>query len=496
MSNAHLLVVEDDAALRDALLITLEAAGYRVTGADGGPAALDALDRLRGGVHMVVSDLRMSPMDGLTLLGEIRQRHPGLPVLLMTAFGDVDKAVSAMRGGACDFMLKPFEPKTLIEAIRRYAIPPAPAEGVVAADPRTTDTLLLAARVARTDATVLLTGESGVGKEVFARYIHEQSPRGGKTADKNAGKTAGPFVAINCAAIPDQLLEATLFGYEKGAFTGAQAAQAGKFEQAHGGTLLLDEISEMPLALQAKLLRVLQEREVERVGGKKPIAIDIRVLATSNRDMLSEVRAGRFREDLYYRLNVFPLAIPALRERPGDIVPIARHVLARLAVSVRKTASFAAEAEARLQAYAWPGNVRELENVVQRALILADGDVVGANDLILSGSASDAPRIAVSPALTYEDSAAGLVPRAIVGSSSVPTSFAEPSNTATAQAVSAPQSPANMKDLERAHILDTLASVGGSRKKAVAVLGISERTLRYKLAQYRDEGFFNADESE
>jgi two-component system response regulator FlrC len=206
-----------------------------------------------------------------------------LPVLLMTAFGDVDKAVSAMRGGACDFMLKPFEPKALLKQIERYATPPAPAAGVVAVDAKTRATLLLASRVARTDATVLLTGESGVGKEVFARYIHEQSARSG-----------GPFVAINCAAIPDNLLEATLFGHEKGAFTGAQGAQAGKFEQANGGTLLLDEISEMPLGLQAKLLRVLQEREVERVGGKKPVPLDIRILATSNRDMAAEVRAGHF----------------------------------------------------------------------------------------------------------------------------------------------------------------------------------------------------------
>ncbi len=452
--SLNILVVEDDDALRDALLITLEAAGHRITGVDGGPAALSALER--GKFSMVVSDLRMSPMDGLTLLGEIRSRSPGLPVLLMTAFGDVDKAVAAMRGGACDFMLKPFEPKALIEQIARYAVPPPPADGVIAADPRTRETLLLAARVARTDATVLLTGESGVGKEVFARYIHDQSER-----------ASGPFVAINCAAIPDNLLEATLFGHEKGAFTGAQTAQAGKFEQANGGTLLLDEISEMPLGLQAKLLRVLQEREVERVGGKKPVALDIRVLATSNRDMMAEVRAGRFREDLYYRLNVFPLEIPSLRDRPGDIVPLARHCLARQAANARKPARFAASAEARLAAYAWPGNVRELENVVQRAFILCPGEVVEADSLpLVGGLSSAAPMpsstapVAVSPAPTFSESP--------VASGSV----------------------ANMKDLERQHILETLASVGGSRKKAVAILGISERTLRYKLSQYREEGFF------
>jgi two-component system response regulator FlrC len=447
-----ILVVEDDEALRDALLITLEAAGHQAQGAESGPVAWEALKRTT--FSMVVSDLRMDPMDGLTLLGEIRNRHPGLPVLLMTAYGDVDKAVAAMRGGACDFMLKPFEPKALIEQIACYAIPPAPAAGVIAADPKTRDTLLLAARVARTDATVMLTGESGVGKEVFARYIHDQSPRGQK---------GGVFVAINCAAIPDSLLEATLFGYEKGAFTGAQTAQAGKFEQANGGTLLLDEISEMPLGLQAKLLRVLQEREVERVGGKKPTPLDIRILATSNRDMLAEVKRGRFREDLYYRLNVFPLEIPALRERPGDIVPLARHCLARLSVGQRP-ARFAAETEARLQSYAWPGNVRELENVIQRAAILANGEVIEADALPLGGGAMPAPVVREAVA-------------------------AEPATPAPSQ----PETPANMKDLERIHILETLSRVGGSRKKAVAALGISERTLRYKLSQYRDEGYIKDD---
>ena len=453
-----ILVVEDDEALRDALSITLEAAGHRVSGADGGPAALALLERQD--FNMVISDLRMSPMDGLQLLAAIRVRKPALPVLLMTAFGDVDKAVAAMRGGACDFMLKPFEPKALLDQIARYAIPPL-AEGVIAADARTRDVLLLAARVARTDATVLLTGESGTGKEVFARYIHDQSPR-----------ARGPFVAINCAAIPDNLLEATLFGYEKGAFTGAQSAQAGKFEQADKGTLLLDEISEMPLGLQAKLLRVLQEREVERVGGKKPVPIDIRVLATSNRDMAAEVAAGRFREDLFYRLNVFPLEIPALRARPGDIVPLAGHFLNLHGARLGRVARLGAAAAAKLAAHAWPGNVRELENVMQRALILAPGDLVEAEHLLLPGSGASGmpvPAVAAS-ALPSAPTASGAAPQA-------------------GQPVVSSGAPANMKDLERQHILDTLAKVGGSRKKAIELLGISERTLRYKLAQYRDEGY-------
>ncbi|GAB1394011.1 sigma-54-dependent response regulator transcription factor FleR [Rhodocyclaceae bacterium] len=459
----NILVVEDDEALRDALLITLEAAGHQATGADGGPAALVQLDRKA--FHMVVSDLRMAPMDGLQLLGEIRAKKPGLPVMLMTAFGDVDKAVAAMRGGACDFMLKPFEPKALLDQIERYAIPPA-AEGVIAADPKTREVLLLAARVAKTDATILLTGESGTGKEVFARYIHDQSQR-----------SKGPFVAINCAAIPDNLLEATLFGHEKGAFTGAQSAQPGKFEQADKGTLLLDEISEMPLALQAKLLRVLQEREVERVGGKKPVPVDIRVVATSNRNMASEVAAGRFREDLFYRLNVFPLAIPSLRERPGDVVPLAKHFLAMHGARLGRVGHVSASAAAKLAAHAWPGNVRELENVMQRALILAPGDSIEAEHLLLPDAAVPAlaPAMFSAPQTASSDQAA--VPPA-----------------PTFAAAAAAGTPANMRDLERQHILDTLAKVGGSRKKAIDLLGISERTLRYKLAQYREEGYYKNDE--
>ena len=446
----NILVVEDDPALRDALCLTLECAGHQVLGAADGPAALHLVGR--EAFNLVVSDLRMQPMDGIELLKNLRAGEPHLPVLLMTAFGDVDKAVAAMKSGACDFLLKPFEPKTLLEHVERHAALPPQAEDLVVADARTRSLLALAARVAKTDATVLLTGESGTGKEVFARYIHAQSSR-----------AAAPFVAINCAAIPENLLEATLFGHEKGSFTGAQFASAGKFEQAQGGTLLLDEISEMPLALQAKLLRVLQEREVERVGGRKPIELNIRVLATSNRDMAKEVAAGRFREDLYYRLNVFPLRIPALRERPADIVPLARHFAAAYG---SPAARFAAAAEALLAAHAWPGNVRELENAVQRALILAGGDAVEAEHLQLSLRFAVPPEMPAMPA---------------AGESIRP----EP---ASAPAATRALASSNMKDLERQHILDTLSAVGGSRKRAVELLGISERTLRYKLQQYRTAG--------
>ncbi|ATE59428.1 sigma-54-dependent transcriptional regulator [Thauera sinica] len=470
MSQAlNILVVEDDAALRDAVCFTLEMAHHQVTGVDGGLPALAELERRA--FNLVVTDLRMQPMDGLQLLHEIRARLPQLPVLLMTAYGDVDKAVAAMRGGACDFLMKPFEPDVLLESVRRYAAVQAGPDDTIAEDPHTRNLLALAARVAGTDATVLLSGESGTGKEVFARYIHAHSPR-----------AAGPFVAINCAAIPDSLLEATLFGHEKGAFTGAQAAQPGKFEQAQNGTLLLDEISEMPLGLQAKLLRVLQEREVERVGGKKPVPLDIRVLATSNRDMAKEVAAGRFREDLYYRLNVFPLAIPALRERPGDVIPLARHFLARHAALLKRQVRLSPETEALLARHAWPGNVRELENTVHRLLILTTGDTVAPGTLRLCLPAWDR---------TAADGAGGAPSQAAARTVSAAPAADEAAGAAdsAAPALAAGARSANMKDLEREHILATLRELGGSRKKTVERLGISERTLRYKLQQYRDEGY-------
>lgn len=446
-----ILVVEDDPSLREAIGDTLELAGRPYVAVDGGEAALKILEEQA--FSIVVSDVRMMPMDGITLLKEIRARLPHLPVVLMTAYAEVDKAVDAMRSGACDFLLKPFEPQALLAHINKYELPASDdGAGVVAIDPASRELFSIAQRVAQTDATVLLTGESGVGKEVVARFIHRQSAR------KN-----GPFVAINCAAIPDSLLEATLFGYEKGAFTGAQQAQAGKFEQAQDGTLLLDEVTEMPMGLQAKLLRVLQEREVERVGGKKPVALNIRIVATSNRDMAEAVSKGAFREDLYYRLNVFPVAIPSLRQRPEDIVAIARHFVVEHGGRFGRTGmTLSPAAEAVLKTYHWPGNVRELENVIQRALIMAAGNSIGPEVLNLAPR----PSAEASPVLPAAEAMAPL------------------GLTETEKRVD------NMKDLERDHILRTLAEVGGSRKKAVERLGISERTLRYKLQQYRDEGYF------
>jgi two-component system, response regulator FlrC len=445
------LIVEDDAALREALHDTLELSGYRVLEATDGQDALQMLGRERVGI--VVTDVQMQPMDGETLLREIKRRFPALPVLLMTAYGEIDRAVEAMRAGACNYLTKPFEPNELVSEVARWMLPVAMDDSgeVVAEDPASRQVLELARRVAGSDATVLLTGESGVGKEVFARFIHAHSPRAKQ-----------PFVAINCAAIPENLLEATLFGYEKGSFTGAAQQHAGKFEQAQAGTLLLDEVTEMPLQLQAKLLRVLQEREVERVGGKKPLALDVRVIATSNRELESEVKAGRFREDLYYRLNVFPLHIPPLRERRADILALARRFLRRGSQGGQsKALTLSPAASVGLTTHIWRGNIRELENVMQRAMILATGAVIEADHLCLPAS------------------------REGVNTSSV--MQLESTQQASANVKSTAATPKDLKSLERAHILETLAATNGVRKAAAERLGMSERTLRYKLQQYRQE---------
>ena len=447
--HIKVLLVEDDHALREALADTLLLAGHDFKAVG---SAEDALLAVAGeSFSLVVSDVNMPGMDGHQLLSRLRASHPQLPVLLMTAHGAVERAVDAMRQGAADYLVKPFEPKALLDLVARHALgslSAADSEGPVAVEPASAQLLTLAARVARSDSTVLISGESGTGKEVLARYIHQHSRR-----------VTQPFVAINCAAIPDNMLEATLFGHEKGSFTGAIAAQAGKFEQADGGTLLLDEISEMPLGLQAKLLRVLQEREVERVGGRKPIALDIRVVATTNRDLAGEVAAGRFREDLYYRLSVFPLAWSPLRERTADILPLAERLLAKH-VSKMKHAPvrFSAQAQACLIGYPWPGNVRELDNAIQRALILQQSGLIEAADFCLVGSVAYAPLPAVAPAST----AAPVESAGALGD--------------------------DLRRREFEMIIDTLRAERGRRKEAAERLGISPRTLRYKLAQMRDAG--------
>jgi len=447
MNPATVLIVEDDPGLREALCDTLELAGYAVMAATDGPAALHALER--ASVGMVVSDVQMPDMDGYTLLKRVRNRHPDLPVVLMTAYGTVQKAVDAMRCGAADYLTKPFAADVLVDMVNRY-LPATQAEatGMVAEDRRSRELLSVANRVARTDATVMIAGESGTGKEVLARHIHARSQR-----------TNGPFVAINCAAIPENMLEATLFGYEKGAFTGAYQSHAGKFEQAQGGTLLLDEISEMDLALQAKLLRVLQEREVERLGGRNVIALDVRVIATTNRTLRDEVAAGRFREDLFYRLNVLPLRIAPLRERPRDILPIAQRLIEGHCPPGRPVPALCPDAEQRLLSHPWPGNVRELENVLQRAIILMSGDCIETADLhfeVCGGGLSATTSPADASAREHEYGAEGL--------------------------------DQDLRSREQELILEALVAGNGSRKAAAERLGISPRTLRYKLARMRESG--------
>ena len=443
MSKTTVLIVEDDAGLREALVDTLLLADYQVVAADSAEQAIMMLGRQP--VDIVVSDIQMGEMNGLALLKAIKAKDANLPVLLMTAYATIDDAVQAMRDGATDYLSKPFAPEVLLNLVGRYA----PAQKVesrqpVVGDPRSEELLLLARKVARSEATVMVLGPSGSGKEVLSRYIHDNSQRANN-----------PFVAINCAAIPENMLEATLFGYEKGAFTGAIQACPGKFEQAQGGTLLLDEITEMDLALQAKLLRVLQEKEVERLGARKTISLDVRVIATSNRDLKEAVARGEFREDLYYRLNVFPITWLPLGQRSGDIIPLAEHLITRHA-SQQGLGSFTLSASARnkLLQHAWPGNVRELENVCQRALILCEGNTIDATDLMIEPATGQAVAVATIEEPEEDNSRLGN----------------------------------ELRHQEHQIILDTLTACKGKRKDVAEKLGISPRTLRYKLARMRDQG--------
>jgi two-component system response regulator FlrC len=458
MRTKPILLVEDDERLREALAETLRLAGFEVRVAAEGAEALQVL--ASAPIAAVVTDYQMKPMDGSALLARIRDRLPQLPVLMITAHGSIEHAVNSMMAGATDYLVKPFAAQVLAEKLERIVPREMPATGMVAEDPVTLEALALAARVAASDTTVLLSGESGTGKEVFARFIHQRSPR-----------AAGPFLAINCAAIPENMLEALLFGHDKGAFTGAHEARAGKFEQAQGGTLLLDEISEMHVSLQAKLLRVLQEREVERIGGRATIPLDVRLLATTNQDLRALVGAGRFREDLYYRLSVFPITLPPLRQRPADIEPLARYFVDEASGS-RPRPEITPEAIAELLSYGWPGNVRELANLVQRAVILSGGANILPQHLRFEAVQ------AVSSGTVDRFPAKSLPPEGLPRGNGLTV----PEFTATARLQD------NLQSVEGQLILDALNRGGGSRKRAAEILGISPRTLRYKLARLRHAG--------
>ncbi|HEB75364.1 MAG TPA: sigma-54-dependent Fis family transcriptional regulator [Nitrospirae bacterium] len=420
-----IVVVDDDPEMRRALEEAVKRFGFDVKAAG---TATEGMEVLRNeGCSLVITDMKMPGMNGLEFIRNIRKHSTTVPVLVITGFGTVENAVECMKLGASDYLMKPFSFDNLKQAITGL-IDPGPANSEIITGDETMKRLLrITHEVARTDTTVLITGESGTGKELLARYIHRQSPRKER-----------PFVAVNCAAIPDNLLESELFGHERGAFTGALERKAGKFELADGGTLLLDEIGEMPLPLQAKLLRVLQEREIDRIGGKKPLPVDIRVVATTNRDLAEEVEKGRFREDLYYRISVFPIELPPLRERTGDVRILAEFFLKKHAARYGKEISgFSEDALNHLYTRSWKGNIRELENVVQRAVLLNSSGTIEGSDFMIekvSGQKQDAKTI---------------------------------------------------KEMEKDLILRTLKATNGNRTRTAECLGITVRTLRNKLNEYR-----------
>jgi two-component system response regulator FlrC len=463
MKQYDVLVVEDDLSLCEALCDTLEIGGYHVVSARNGTEALMKLEHDQ--FKLVVSDVQMPVMDGFQLLKNMQHKHSETPVLLMTAFGTIPKAVEAMQAGASDYLIKPFDAQALVSKVADYvSANPAAANTAgnerVVQDESMKKLYALTAKVAKTDVTVLLQGESGTGKEVVARYIHQ-----------NSMYYQGPFIAVNCAAIPENMLEAMLFGYEKGAYTGAVQAMSGKFEQAQDGTLLLDEIAEMDLGLQAKLLRVLQEKEVERLGSHKKVKLNVRILAATNQKLKEQVEQGRFREDLYYRLSVFPINIPPLRNRPGDILPLAQELMQRHSADGKKLPEFDKEAIGKMTAYGWPGNVRELDNVVQRALILRIGDKITVDDLVFEDASSMMNVMSHSASAEIVDAASEV-------------HLTDSKN----EKIEIGGLGEGVRSAEESIILQTLLNENGSRKITAEKLGISPRTLRYKMARMKDAG--------
>lgn len=444
MSGIKILVVEDDNELRSALMEALMLEGYEVSGISNISEAINFIHKTN--VDIIVSDVNFTHCraddevkNGIEFLRYLQINSIFIPFVLMTAYATVDRAVEALKLGAIDYLVKPFEVEQLVNIIEHNVSIDTEESKFIAVDDETVKVKRLSAQVAKSDVSVLINGESGTGKEVLAQYIHKCSDR----ADQ-------PFIAINCAAIPENMLEAILFGYEKGAFTGAYAASSGKFEQAQGGTLLLDEITEMDISLQAKLLRVLQEKQVERLGGKKIIELNVRILATTNRDLRLAVSNGEFREDLYYRLSVFPISLKPLRERPADIMPILEALLQKHQVSSKKV-KIDDQAMGMLEAYHWPGNVREVDNVIQRAIVLSGGEDIRSEHIVID-AALTVDQFSVEPE------------KAVVPVKS------------------------NLKQNETNMILEALEVGHGSRKYAAETLGISPRTLRYKLARLKEQG--------
>jgi DNA-binding NtrC family response regulator len=443
----HVLIVDDEPAFRTMLQAAVESAGFGTRTAASGEEALDLIDKERP--ELVFLDQRMGPraMTGLATLEAIREHHRDLPVVMVTAFGDVQCAVAAMKLGALDFLEKPIDLGDLRRILCEVLTPEsahsvAPEHrsfgGIVPCGHAMQAALELLDACAQTDVPVLVTGESGTGKELAASFVHERSPR-----------NSGPFIKVNCAAIPANLLEAEMFGWESGAFTGATRSREGRFAAAHRGTLLLDEIAEMSSDLQAKLLRVLQEKEYQPLGGSRPRKSDVRIIASTNRSIPEAIAAGAFREDLYYRLNVFEILLPPLRERMGDILPLARQLIAELAADRPRRLS--PEAAQLLTVYDWPGNIRELRNTLERAVILARGGVIHPEHLPPNITGSSDRR---QPQLSRPPASALL------------------------------RAGTSVQEMERALIVETLTATHGNRTHAAEVLGMSRRALLYKLKRY------------
>jgi len=444
----QILVVDDEADMRIALTHVLHKNGYAVKSAASGPEALKKFNNDK--FSMVITDVKMPDMSGMEVLGAIKKKSPEIPVIMISAYGTIGKAVDAMQQGASDYLVKPFSSESIEMVVRRIGgrLPckslcrkdntenqdDLEGKGIITQDTGFHETIKLAKNVAASNATILLQGESGTGKEMFASFIHKHSTH-----------KDGPYIAINCAALPDALAESELFGHEKGAFTGALNQRKGKFELANNGSIVLDEISEMAPQLQAKLLRVLQEKEVVRVGGAQSISINSRIIAICNVDLEAAVKAGRFREDLFYRINVIPITIPPLRDRKKDIPVLAKHFLKKYSnKNNRKMLKIADETLSLLLKYNWSGNIRELENTMERAVLLGEGDTVLPGHLFLEINDND----------TRKD-----LP-VMVGQS--------------------------LKEMEKELIFQTLKEVDDNRTHAAGILGISIRTLRNKLREYKN----------
>ncbi len=465
MKEKSILIVDDEPSMRMALSESLMSCGYDVETSNNGEEALRKFRKDK--FQIVITDMRMPKVGGMDVLRGIKEKSPDTAVIVITAYGTVNTAVEAMKEGASDFIMKPFSLEHLEMVVKRVVAQDSGgdrtgmqetagyASGVkeiITEDKRMRALLKVMETIAKSKSSVLIQGESGTGKELLARYIHRHSDR-----------ATMPFVAVNCAAIPGNLLESEMFGYEKGAFTGASQKKPGKFELADGGTLLLDEISEMDFHLQAKLLRIIQESEVDRLGGKSPVPVDVRIIATTNTDLRDRVSEKKFRDDLYYRLNVIPVTIPTLRERKGDITLLANAFLEKYCrLNGVATATLSTEVANILEQYTWPGNVRELENIIERSVLLSGGCNISPEHLYLEGEQGSARKEDASqPALCLPV----LTDRKDIALEDM-----------------------TLREVEEQLICETLERVGGNRTEASKILGISVRTIRNKLNEYKSAG--------